>query len=41
MTYGLARMFLDGQFLSWGLSEEDALATSVRVLDEYIASVSR
>ncbi len=41
MVYGLARMLLDGQFPSWGLPEEDALATSVRVLDAYIASISR
>lgn len=41
LAYGLARMFLDGQFPSWGLSEDDALATSLRILDEYMASISQ
>lgn len=40
MVYGLARMYIDGQFPSWGLPEKGALAESVQILDEFIGSIS-
>jgi len=40
MVYGLARMYLDGQFSSWDLDETKALEESVAILDQYISSIS-
>jgi len=40
MVYGLARMYIDGQFPSWGLPVEGALAESIKVLDLFIVSIS-
>lgn len=40
LSYGLARMLIDGQFPSWGLTEAGALNESVAVLDQFIASLA-
>ena len=40
LSYGLARMLIDGQFPSWGLNEAGALNESVAVLDQFIASLA-
>jgi AcrR family transcriptional regulator len=41
MVYGLARMFVDGQFPSWGLDEDKALAECEGIFDAFIASIVR
>jgi AcrR family transcriptional regulator len=40
MVYGLARMYIDGQFPSWGLPVEGAQAESIKIFDLFIASIS-
>lgn len=40
LVYGLARMYVDGQFPSWGLSELDALAACEAIFDQFIASIT-
>lgn len=40
LVYGLARMYVDGQFPSWGLHERDALEESIAILDQFIASIT-
>lgn len=40
MAYGLARMFVDGQFQSWGLDEAKAFAECQRILDTFITSIA-
>ncbi|WP_275949039.1 hypothetical protein [Bradyrhizobium septentrionale] len=40
MAYGLARMYVDGQFPSWDLSETDALSASIAIFDQFISSIS-
>jgi len=40
LVYGLARMYVDGQFPSWGLDESKALQESIAILDQFIASIS-
>ena len=39
MAYGLARMYIDGQVPSWGLDESAAMAESISILDQFIASM--
>lgn len=40
LVYGLARMYIDGQFPSWGLPGNDALDECVAIVDQFIASIS-
>ncbi len=40
MAYGLARMFIDGQFPSWGLESDRALEQSIEILDQFMCSIS-
>jgi len=40
MVYGLARMYIDGQFPSWGLPVDDSLAESMKIFDLFIMSIS-
>lgn len=40
LVYGLARMYIDGQFPSWGLDERDALKESIAIVDQFLASIS-
>lgn len=40
MVYGLARMYIDGQFPSWGLPVDDSLAESIKIFDLFIISIS-
>jgi AcrR family transcriptional regulator len=40
LVYGLARMYVDGQFPSWDLPEPDALAACEAILDQFIASIT-
>ena len=39
LVYGLARMHIDGQFASWGVDSDGALRESMKVLDQYMASL--
>lgn len=41
LAYGLGRMYIDGQFPSWGVSEQEALAESIAMLDQYLASITK
>jgi AcrR family transcriptional regulator len=41
MVYGLARMFVDGQFPSWGLDEDKAFAECAGIFDAFITSIAR
>ncbi|WP_266170505.1 TetR/AcrR family transcriptional regulator [Dyella subtropica] len=40
LVYGLARMYVDGQFPSWELDEEAALENSLAVFDQFIDSIA-
>jgi AcrR family transcriptional regulator len=40
-SYGLARMFVDGQFPSWGVAEAQAGRTMAAVMDLFIASLRK
>jgi len=40
LVYGLGRMYIDGQFPSWELSEQAALDESIAILDQFIASIT-
>lgn len=40
LVYGLARMYLDGQFPSWELNEEAALEEAIAVLDQHFRAIS-
>jgi len=39
LVYGLARMYVDGQFPSWGLNESDALKECIAIFDQFVASI--
>lgn len=39
LAYGLARMYVDGQFPSWDLPETDALPACEAIFDQFIASI--
>lgn len=39
LVYGLGRMYVDGQFSSWGVRESDALPESLAILDQFMASL--
>lgn len=40
LAYGLVRMYVDGQFPSWGLPETDVLLPCEAIFDQFIASIS-
>ena len=40
LVYGLARMYVDGQFPSWNLSKSDALETCETILGQFIATIT-
>jgi AcrR family transcriptional regulator len=40
LAYGLARMYVDGQFPSWELPETDVLPACEAIFDQFIASIS-
>ncbi|MDR3374328.1 MAG: TetR/AcrR family transcriptional regulator [Ancalomicrobiaceae bacterium] len=40
LVYGLARMYVDGQFPSWGVSQPNPLDVCNAVFDQFIASIS-
>lgn len=40
LVYGIARMYLDGQFPSWELNEKSALEEATAVLDQHLAAIS-
>jgi AcrR family transcriptional regulator len=40
LVYGLARMYVDGQFPSWNLSESEAFTTCEAILDQFIATIT-
>lgn len=40
LAYGLARMYVDGQFPSWGLAELDVLAACEAIFDQFITSIT-
>ena len=40
LVYGLARMYVDGQFPSWNLSGSDALGACEAILDQFIATIT-
>lgn len=40
LAYGLGRMYIDGQFPSWGLCQESAVEEAIQILDQFIASIS-
>lgn len=39
LVYGMGRMYIDGQFPSWGLNQSAALEESVAIFDQFIASI--
>lgn len=39
LVYGLARMYVDGQFPSWGLPSDDPIKTCNAILDQYFTSI--
>jgi len=39
LVYGIARMYLDGQFPSWDLDANAPLAEAMAILDQYIAAI--
>jgi len=39
LAYGLARMHIDGQFDTWGVDADQALCVSMKVLDQFIATI--
>jgi hypothetical protein len=39
MAYGLARMYIDGQFPSWGLNEKTAMTERIAILDQFFTSM--
>jgi hypothetical protein len=40
LAYGIARMYIDGQFPSWGLPESDAEAYCLNLFDQFLSSIS-
>ncbi len=40
LVYGLARMYVDGQFPSWEFNESDALKECIAIFDQFVASIS-
>jgi AcrR family transcriptional regulator len=40
LAYGLARMYIDGQFPSWGLRGADPLEEAIGMFDLFIASIA-
>ena len=40
LVYGLGRMYIDGQFPSWELSERDACEECIAILDQFITSIT-
>ena len=40
LSYGLARMYVDGQFPSWGLDGKDPLNSAVSLVDQFIDAIS-
>jgi AcrR family transcriptional regulator len=40
LAYGIARMYVDGQFPSWGLNEAEAVHEGEAILDQFIASIA-
>jgi len=41
LAYGIARMYIDGQFPSWGLPEADAEAYGLKLFDQFLSSISK
>ncbi|MFI5316070.1 MAG: TetR/AcrR family transcriptional regulator [Myxococcota bacterium] len=41
LSYGLARMYVDGHFPQWGVAKRDAEAAMQRVLDFFLALITR
>jgi AcrR family transcriptional regulator len=39
LVYGLARMYIDGQFPSWELGTDKPVQTALSILDEYLRSL--
>lgn len=40
LAYGLARMYVDGQFPSWDLPEADAIRECEAIFDQFMASIT-
>lgn len=40
LSYGLARMYVDGQFPSWGMDGDDPLNSAVALVNEFIDAIS-
>jgi AcrR family transcriptional regulator len=40
LSYGLARMYVDGQFPSWGLDADAPLNSAVALVDDFIDAIS-
>ncbi len=40
LAYGVARMYVDGQFPSWGLDDADPLGAATALLDRFLDSIA-